>query len=105
MARRAGKAATRRARQRTVRRPTPPAAPSTAATPAGSLDAPEPTATPEPRQVAAPVIAAGSSLSARERADYHYVERDLRNIGILSAVMVVLLIVAWVAFSALGLIG
>jgi len=48
---------------------------------------------------------AGSTLSVRERADYHYVERDLRNIGILSVAMVVGLAIAWVIFNQLGLIG
>jgi hypothetical protein len=47
----------------------------------------------------------GSSLTDRERAEYHYVERDLRNIGILTAMMIVLLIAAWFAFNALGIIG
>ncbi|MBA2632687.1 MAG: hypothetical protein H0U86_06770 [Chloroflexi bacterium] len=47
----------------------------------------------------------GSTLSTRERAEYHYVERDLRNIGILTAMMAVLLFVTWLAFSALGLTG
>jgi len=59
-----------------------------------------------PRRVTAPAAAGiGSSLSVRERAEYHYVERDLRNIGILSALLAVLLFVAWLAFSALGLAG
>jgi hypothetical protein len=47
----------------------------------------------------------GSTLTASERSEYHYVERDLRNIGILSLVMVGLLILAWVIFTATGLIG
>ena len=47
----------------------------------------------------------GSSLTARERAEYHYVERDLRNIGILTVLMIALLIVAWFVFNALGIIG
>jgi hypothetical protein len=52
-----------------------------------------------------PPIAVGSTLSLRERAEYHYVERDLRNIGILTALMAVLLVVAWAVFTALGLVG
>jgi hypothetical protein len=47
----------------------------------------------------------GSVLTDRERAEYHYVERDLRNIGILTAVMVALLVLAYFVFSALGLVG
>jgi hypothetical protein len=49
--------------------------------------------------------AGGSSLTDRERAEYHYVERDLRNIGILTVLMLVLLAAAWFAFNALGIIG
>jgi hypothetical protein len=62
-----------------------------------------------PRPHRATVVASstshGSTLTARERADYHYVERDLRNIGILTAIMVALLVLAWLAFRATGLIG
>jgi hypothetical protein len=47
----------------------------------------------------------GSTLTLRERAEYHYVERDLRNIGILTALLAILLLVAWVAFTATGLVG
>lgn len=107
MARRAGKAASRKARQRNVpRAPSRPAAPPPAAA-VGTSDAGESTSVaPPPSRVAAPATAAvGSTLSLRERAEYHYVERDLRNIGILTALMAVLLFVAWLAFSALGLVG
>jgi hypothetical protein len=53
------------------------------------------------------VIAGGgrSQLSSADRAEYHYVERDLRSIGILTAVMAALLLLAWFAFSSLGLVG
>jgi hypothetical protein len=113
MARRAGKAASRRARQqRRAQRPTPP--PSTAAPPPvdevaveGHADEPRP----EPRRASAPVVSApsparayaagGSSLTDRERAEYHYVERDLRNIGILTAILFALLIAAWLVTSAI----
>ena len=47
----------------------------------------------------------GSTLTASERSEYHYVERDLRNIGILSLAMVGLLLVAYFIFTATGLIG
>jgi hypothetical protein len=62
---------------------------------------------PAPRRATAPATstAVGSTLSLREKAEYHYVERDLRNIGILTALMAVLLLVAWMAFTALGLVG
>ena len=114
MARRAGKAANRKARQRSAaqRAATRPAAPLPAppATPApapGELDAhgTAPSLEP-PRRVTAPSVAqSGSTLTTSERAEYHYVERDLRNIGILTAVMAVLLFLAWFAFSSLGLVG
>lgn len=117
MARRAGKAASRRNRQRRAQRPLPP--PPVARVPAQSVEE-----TPleergeesreEPRRASAPTPSApsaarafaggGSSLTDRERAEYHYVERDLRNIGILTAILLVLLIAAWFVFNALGLV-
>jgi hypothetical protein len=108
MPRRAGKAATRRARQRNVpRSPARPTAPTTPVPPVGTPDAREAVSLDPPRRAPAPAGAggAGSQLSGRERAEYHYVERDLRNIGILTAIMVVLLIGAWAAFTALGVTG
>lgn len=42
-----------------------------------------------------------SRLSERASSEYHYVLRDLRNIGVLIVVMAVLLAVAVVAFSVL----
>ena len=106
MARRAGKAASRKARQRNVPRAVArPAAPPPVS-PIDTPDAREATSLDPPRRVTSPVAAGvGSSLSLRERVEYHYVERDLRNIGILSALMAVLLFVAWLAFSALGLVA
>ena len=115
MARRSGKAASRRSRQRRAQRQAPPAPVSRAPTvEAESPDRPE-EAREEPRRTAAAApsapsparaYAAGvSSLTARERAEYHYVERDLRNIGILTAILLALLVAAWFAFNALGLIG
>jgi hypothetical protein len=112
MARRAGKAASRKARQRQVRRPavpsgpTAPAAgtsPATPVPPVGTPDARAATSLNPPRR-SVRATGIGSTLTERERADYHYVERDLRNIGILTVVMVGLLAVAWVIFNATGLI-
>ena len=112
MARRpGGKAASRKARQRKVQRPATPlvAAPAPVAVPpvgtpdareAISLDPPPRVSTPSPERAYA-----GSTLTDRERAEYHYVERDLRNIGILTAAMLVLLAASWFLFNALGLIG
>jgi hypothetical protein len=112
MARRAGKAASRKARQRYVpKTPRPAATPAPEVTsvdrPATIDDAPIEAPTAEPRRRSAPVAYAttGSTLTLRERAEYHYVERDLRNIGILSLVMAVLLVAAYFVFNALGVIG
>jgi hypothetical protein len=116
MARRAGKAANRKARQRSaahraatrpVAAPDASAAPSgTPVPPVGTPDARETVSLDPPRRVTSPrLAAAGSTLTTTERAEYHYVERDLRNIGILTAGMAVLLFLAWIAFSALGLVG
>lgn len=116
MARRVGKAASRKARQRNVpRTPRPTTAPTAAAGPLDPAIAVPPVGTPDARaatsldplrRVSAPTTAGyGSTLTTRERAEYHYVERDLRNIGILTAVMAALLLIAWIAFSALNLTG
>jgi hypothetical protein len=108
MARRAGKAASRKARQRQVRRPSVPAAPpgATPVPPVGTPDAREAAPLTPPRRTIQPTATvARSQLSERERAEYHYVERDLRDIGILTAVMAVILLVAWFAFSSMGLVG
>jgi hypothetical protein len=69
----------------------------------------------EPRRASVPTVSApsaarafaggGSSLTDRERLEYHYVERDLRNIGVLTAILIVLLIAAWFVFKELGLTG
>lgn len=111
MARRAGKAASRKARQRYVPktpRPAPDPAPEAevAVPPVGTPDARQATSLDQPRRTT-PIAygGGGSTLSMRERAEYHYVERDLRNIGVLSAVMVALLIAAWFVFDAIGLVG
>ena len=115
MARRSGKAASRRSRQRRAQRQAPPTpvtrAPAVEAEPVDRADQ----ARDEPRRASAEApsapsparayAAGSSSLTARERAEYHYVERDLRNIGILTAILLALLVAAWFAFNALGLIG
>jgi hypothetical protein len=48
-------------------------------------------------------MAGPSRLTERAAAEYHYVLRDLRNIGVLVAVMVVLLVVATIAVNLLGI--
>jgi hypothetical protein len=110
MARRAGKAASRKARQRyqpKTPRPAPAPAPE-AVSPEVADEVPTTVREPEPPRRSTPVpsyATGGSTLSARERADYHYVERDLRNIGILSLVMAIILVIAWFVFDAMGIIG
>lgn len=117
MARRpGGKAVSRKARQRNVPRPprTPRAAAAAGSAPSdatpvppiGTADAREAISLDPPRRVVPPRAAyAGSSLTERDRADYHYVGRDLRNIAVLTAVMAALLLVAWFVFTALGLVS
>ena len=109
MARRAGKAASRRARQRPVKRPlqhvTLPPPTASAVPPVGTPDAREAISLDPPRRELPPLAAsAGSTLTSRERAEYHYVERDLRNIAVLTLVMALGLAIAWFAFSQAGLI-
>jgi hypothetical protein len=48
-------------------------------------------------------VAGPSALSERAIEEYHYVGRDLRNIFTLVVVMAVLLAIAFVAFTALGI--
>ncbi|MGZ6214213.1 MAG: hypothetical protein ACXWMG_04600 [Candidatus Limnocylindria bacterium] len=48
-------------------------------------------------------VSGPSRLSERAAEEYHYVIRDLRNIAVLVVAMAVLLGVAVVAFSALGI--
>lgn len=109
MARRGGKAAARRARQRTahrgaMRRPVSPVAP-TPLPPRGAPNVePATEALQAQRQPAVPATASGpSGLSERARTEYHYVGRDLRNIAILGALMALLLVGAWLFFPILGL--
>jgi len=118
MARRGGKAANRRDRQRKaqrrmLQRPAAPAQPVTG----GVAEAVEAAA--ERRGVASPPISAPparagradprftvsgpSRLSERAADEYHYVRRDLRNIAVLVVVMAILLGAAVVAFSTLGI--
>ena len=108
MPRRAGKSASRRARQRAAQRasrpaPTLPPPQAESVPPVGTPDAREAETLDPPRRTTPPEVTGASRLSGRMQAEYHYVERDLRNIGIITGLMVVLLLVAWAAFQALGL--
>jgi hypothetical protein len=122
MARRGGKAANRRDRQRRAQRKAPlrPAVPQRPS--AGPVsDAVDVAA--ERRVEAAPTrpaaaspaltrgarsdprfaVAGPSRLSERAASEYHYVIRDLRNIGVLVVVVGLLLAAAVIGFSALGI--
>jgi hypothetical protein len=111
MARRAGKAASRKARQRKVQR-SPSPSPITRAIDAVPSPAVEPPTAPRPAAVPTPAASrrsppaalplGGSTLTDTERSEYHYVERDLRNIGILTLAMIGLLLLAWLIFTATG---
>lgn len=143
MAKRGGKAATRRSRQRRrqnqAAQTARPAAPSPAASPASPApddglraedvtpstdaferaDAELRASAPPPGSRAEPAVrgttrvrpqprdystASGPSrLSERAVAEYHYVARDLRNIGVLMVVMTVLLAVSAVVVNVLGI--
>ncbi|MBA3687871.1 MAG: hypothetical protein H0W81_03405 [Chloroflexi bacterium] len=119
MARRGGKAANRRDRQRKAQRRTlqhPPAPPRPTTTDGVSEaveaaaerrveSAAAPTAAPVRTSRADPRFAVGgpSRLSERAADEYHYVRRDLRNIAVLVVVMAILLGAAVVAFSVLGI--
>lgn len=109
MARRAGKATSRKARQRNVARPASGAAGAAAPQaipPVGTPDAREAISLDPPRRVPGVVASPGrSQLSTSDRAEYHYVERDLRSIAILTAVMAIFLLLAWFTFVGLDIIG
>jgi hypothetical protein len=119
MARRGGKAANRRDRQRraqrkALQRPPAPARPI-AGVVSDAVDAVAESRSEAPpvRAAAAPALTRGarsdprfavsgpSRLSERAAAEYHYVRNDLRNIAVLVVVMAVLLAAAVVAFSVL----
>jgi hypothetical protein len=118
MARRGGKAANRRDRQRKaqrrmLQRPAAPAQPMTdgvgeaveaaaerrSASPAPKATSPARAGRADPRFL----VSGPSRLSERAADEYHYVRRDLRNIAVLVVVMAVMLGAAAVAFSALGI--
>ncbi|MDH4334673.1 MAG: hypothetical protein OEW24_05350 [Chloroflexota bacterium] len=119
MARQGGKAANRRERQRraqrrALQRPAPTARPiptdvgdAVASAAEGRTDAPRP-APGRPSAASRGMkadprfaVSGPSRLGDRAAADYHYVLRDLRSIGILVAGMAILLAVAVVAFGML----
>lgn len=121
MAKRGGKAVTRRQRQRAANRPAPRTAPpqpaatsSSAASEPARVEPVTASASPAastipttPARRRATTIAAdlyGSSrLSEKAAAEYHYVVADLRNIVVLSAVLAGLLALAFVLVNVLGI--
>jgi hypothetical protein len=48
-------------------------------------------------------MARGSSRLEHAEQEYHYVKRDLRNIGVLVVVMAAVLVVAFVLFNVMGI--
>jgi hypothetical protein len=118
MARRGGKAANRRDRQRKaqrrmLQRPAAPAQPVTGGVDEAVEAAAERRTVPSTPSPALPAragradprftVSGPSRLSERAADEYHYVRRDLRNIAVLIVAMAVLLGAAVVAFSALGI--
>jgi hypothetical protein len=94
MARRTGKAATRRARQQRRARQGPAApAPAPGATP-GSTGTEGDQRPAVPRQPLFATVPTSSRLGENARDEYHYVGRDLRNTAILSLIMAGLLAAA-----------
>ena len=125
MAKRQGKAATRRQRQRSTNRSARPAAPSMPARGPDALDRAEPitetvaaattqatapaasppsaTARVRPPRRGTPLVGGASRLTEQAAAEYHYVTADLRNIGVLFLVLIGLLAVAFVVIEVLGI--
>lgn len=119
MARRGGKAANRRDRQRRAQRraqqrPVPTPRPTSGTLSEAGEAASEHRAEAATVAPAAHVtrgarhdprfaVAGPSRLGERAAAEYHYVLSDLRNIGFLVVIMAVLLGLAVVAFNALGI--
>jgi hypothetical protein len=123
MPRRGGKAANRRDRQRraqrqALQRPAAPARPITGVVSEAVDTAAERRAEATPARTAASTasltrgarsdprfaVAGPSRLSERAAAEYHYVTRDLRNIGVLVVLMAVVLGAAVFVFSALKIV-
>jgi ribonuclease PH len=123
MARRGGKAASRRTRQRKTQRPTQPqpklaphsdassvdeltstatAATAVAETPV-ARPAARPASAPRPSRAAGAMVSGPSRLGERAMEEYHYVKRDLRNIGVLVLIMAAVLVVAFVLFNVMGI--
>jgi cobalamin biosynthesis Mg chelatase CobN len=115
MARRSGKAANRRSRQRPARRAAGRTAPPHASSAPATTEtvAPAPTVTSAPQPAPARAVrpgrnapaGVGSALAEAARAEYHYVGRDLRNMAILVVIMAVLMAAAVFTFHATGIVA
>ncbi len=116
MARKSNRSSSRRGRQRRrqrppLRPPVPQPAPlsgdeagSAAAEEPARERPPAPVSPSRPRNAAARGQLAGPSrLSERAIAEYHYVQRDLRNIGVLMVIMAITLAAAAVIVNVLGI--
>ena len=122
MAKRGGKAANRRAKQRRAQRPSSPPRPvapvdatlgedAFEAEPMRAAAGPPPTPARDsvrepsrrPSRDPRAMIAGPSRLGERAQAEYHYVIRDLRNIGVLVVVMAAILAVAFIVFNVFGI--
>lgn len=71
--------------------------------PESAAATPVPAASSPSRPTGRRVAAAGSGLSERAQAEYHYVGRDLRNMAVLVAIMAVMLVVAVIVFNVTGI--
>ena len=76
---------------------------ATVASGATSAPTPPPSSASGAQKPVAVRQSAGSQLTSAERSEYHYVERDLRDIAILTVVMTALLLLAWFVFTASGI--
>ncbi len=127
MARRGGKAASRKAKQRKAQRPNVAARPAAPVAPSVDSSNVEPAIVSAPMQSAAvptpetretrearertrrvtrdprQMVAGPSRLGEQAQQGYHYVARDLRNIGVLVVIMAAILTVAFIAFNVLGI--
>ena len=123
MARRGGKAVTRRSRQRKAQRSATPARPKAApeadataasgefasSAPAAAVEAPvapkpapRPSASQRANRAPGATVVGSSRLGERAVQEYHYVRRDLHNIGVLLLIMAAMLIAAFVLFNVVG---
>ena len=76
-----------------------------AAPPASGAAAPTATSPSKPARPASKFagLYGSSRLSEAAHLEYHYVERDLRNIGVLVLVMLALLIIATIVLNVIGI--